>query len=180
MWGAAFRRLPFVRKGLARLPRWARWAAVIALAGAIPAAVRLVPSRFDAASRRALTPRRQIDGDKDRHSSPARSGELAPVRVAAERFLKGYLGCAYGKRSAPTESAITPSLRRRLRCEGMQVTPADRRRRPRALSLQLSRAAPGVAIATATIDDGGLTVYALRFTLAKRSRAWFVTSVSAG
>jgi hypothetical protein len=71
-------------------------------------------------------------------------------------------------------------LRHRVRCDGPVVTPADRRRRPEVGAVQLSARSSGTVIATATIEDGGITVYPLRFTHTKRARSWLVDDVAGG
>lgn len=94
--------------------------------------------------------------------------------------MQSYLRCAYGRRVVPAASAVTPRLGRQLRCDPAEVTPVDRRRRPKIVALQLTAGASGLVIATATIEDGGLTVYPLRFTLTKRSGSWMVDDLGGG
>jgi hypothetical protein len=57
---------------------------------------------------------------------------------------------------------------------------AERGRRPRVVSVQLLGTTPGFVVATATIDDGGLAAYQLRFTLQGQSGRWAVSSVVEG
>jgi hypothetical protein len=74
-------------------------------------------------------------------------------------------------------SAITPALRGELIRKRAQVTPVERRRHPRVASLQVVGKAVGVVVATAIIEDGGITTYAQQFTLERRGGGWAVSSV---
>lgn len=122
-----------------------------------------------------------MTGEKGRRSGPpVVRGQPAGARPAAQQFLDSYLRCAYGHHSAFAASAVAPQLRHQLRCDGPEVTPVDRRRRPKVGAVQLSARRPGVVIATATIEDGGITVYPLRFTLIKQAGRWVVDDVAAG
>lgn len=94
--------------------------------------------------------------------------------------MRSYLRCAYGRPAAPAASAVAPRLGRQLRCDRAEVTPVDRRRHPKIVALQLTVGASGLVIATATIEDGGLTVYPLRFTLRKQTGGWAVDDFGGG
>jgi hypothetical protein len=48
------------------------------------------------------------------------------------------------------------------------------------VSLQTIGTTPAFVVATATIDDGGVTTYRLRFTLQREARGWAVSSVGEG
>jgi hypothetical protein len=100
----------------------------------------------------------------------------------AQRFLAGYLPFAYGRSSAAAVGGVTPALRRQLLHERVQAppAPAERWRRPRVLSLQLAGTTPGFVVAMATIYDGGVTAYRLRFTVQRQSGGWAVSSVVEG
>ncbi len=95
-------------------------------------------------------------------------------------FLAGYLPFAYGQASASSVPAVTPALRRQLRRERVQVTPVERRRRPRVVSLTALGQAPGIVVATALIDDGGIANYAMRLTVRRTSGGWLVSGVDGG
>ncbi len=60
------------------------------------------------------------------------------------------------------------------------MPPAERWRRPRVVSLELVGTTPGFVVATATIDDGGVSAYRLRFTVQRQSGRWAVSSVVEG
>ena len=61
-----------------------------------------------------------------------------------------------------------------------QLTPVERHRRPRVMSLKTLGTTPAFVVATALIDDGGVTVYRLRFTLQREADRWAVSSVAEG
>ena len=64
--------------------------------------------------------------------------------------------------------------------ERVQVTPAQRVRHPRAVSLGVVGTTPGFVVATATVDDGGIAAYRLRFSLEERAGRWLVSDVEGG
>ena len=76
--------------------------------------------------------------------------------------------------------AATPSLRSRLVTQRVRVTPAERGRRPRIVSLATVGTTPAFVVATATIEDGGTAAYRLRFTLQEHTGRWLVSSVQDG
>ena len=100
--------------------------------------------------------------------------------AVAGRFLAGYLPFAYGRSSATEVGGVTPALRRQLLHERVQVPPAERSRRPRVVSLQTVSTTPGFVVATAVVDDGGLTTYWVRFTVQRHSGGWVVSGVVEG
>jgi hypothetical protein len=102
-----------------------------------------------------------------RLAPPVSTTAILQARRAADRFLAGYLRFAYGRGSALAISGITPALRRQLRQNPAEVTPVERRRRPRVVSLQTTATTPTFVVATAVIDDGRVTTYRL----ASRSKA---------
>ena len=59
------------------------------------------------------------------------------------------------------------------------VTPAERGRHPRVVSLTAVEQAPGVVLATALVADGGVSAYALRIMLSASRNGWLVTGVDA-
>jgi hypothetical protein len=77
---------------------------------------------------------------------------------------------ASGRGGALAISVATRSLRQQLQRQRAQLTPVERRRRPRVVSLQTVGTAPTFVVATAEIDDGGVASYRVRFTL----RRWAV------
>jgi hypothetical protein len=114
------------------------------------------------------------------HPSPVSAAELLRVRQAASRFLKSYLPFAYGRASARSVNAVAPSLRGQLTGERAQFAPVERRRHPRVVSLEAVGQAPGLALATAMIDDGGITTYPLRLRLERGPHGWAVSAVDGG
>ena len=98
----------------------------------------------------------------------------------AQRFLAGYLPFAYGRGGARAISGISSALRRQLLHKRAELTPVERRRRPRIVSLQTTATTPTFVVATAVIDDGGVTTYRLRFTLEGRAGRWLVSGVQEG
>lgn len=99
------------------------------------------------------------------------------ARAVAERFLGSYLPFVYGRVRAGSVSAVTPELRRALLRERAQVTPAELRRHPRVISLQVVGTSAEVVLATAIVEDSGITTYALRFTLERDAGSWAVSGV---
>jgi hypothetical protein len=115
-----------------------------------------------------------------RHPSPVSVGELPRAREAATRFLAGYLPFLYGRGSAREVDPATPGLRLQLTRTRAQVTPVERRRRPRVVSLTAVGQAPGLVLATALVKDGGVTSYALRITVREGPAGWLVSGVDGG
>jgi hypothetical protein len=112
--------------------------------------------------------------------APISTADLRPADRLARRFLDSYLRFAYGRASAGTVQGVTPGLRRQLITEHAQVTPAERERRPRLVALAIVRTTPGFIVATATIEDGGVAAYRLRFALQEQADGWRVSSVQEG
>ena len=111
---------------------------------------------------------------------PVSATELHGAVNVAGRFLRSYLRFAYGRGSPSSVLAITPAVRSQLSRERAAVTPAERGRRPHVVSLQVVGTTPGFAVATATVADGGITRYGLRFALQRRATRWVVGSVGEG
>ena len=75
---------------------------------------------------------------------------------------------------------VTPAMRSPLIAQRAQTTPAERGRHPRVVSLATVATMPGFVVATATIEDGGIAAYRLRFTLQEQAGRWLVSSVQDG
>jgi hypothetical protein len=105
------------------------------------------------------------------------AAQLAPARRAAARFLRGYLQLVYGRGRAASVAAVTPALRDQLTSYPVRPTPVESRRRPRMVSLQFEAQTPEVLLASAMIDDGGITAYPLRLTLRRGTAGWLVSRV---
>jgi len=112
--------------------------------------------------------------------APVSSANLRLADRFARRFLGSYLRFAYGKGSAGSVKGVTPGLRRQLVTEPAQATPAERGRRPWVVSLAMVGTTPGFVVASATIEDGGIAAYRLRFTLQEQAGRWLVSSVQDG
>lgn len=115
-----------------------------------------------------------------RHLAPVPVAELARARVVAGRFLESYLPFLYGRAPAVSVSDLTPAFRRELLRERAEPTPVERRRHPRLVSLEVVGKAPRVVLATALIEDGGITTYALRIRLQQGPSGWLVSAVDGG
>jgi hypothetical protein len=111
---------------------------------------------------------------------PVSTEAVVRARRMAEQFLAGYLPFAYGRGDARPISGITWALRQQLLHERADTTPVERRRRPRVVSLQTAATTPTFVVATAVIDDGGVTSYRLRITLEGRGGRWLVSGVQVG
>jgi hypothetical protein len=115
-----------------------------------------------------------------RLAPPVSTTAILQARRVAERFLVGYLPFAYGRGGALAIDGITAALRRQLLHKRAELTPVERRRRPRVVSLQTIATTPTFVVATAVIDDGGVTTYRLRFTLERRASRWVVSDLQEG
>ena len=83
-------------------------------------------------------------------------------------------------REARSIDGVTPDLRRQLiRAPGL-VTPVERHRHPRVVSLTAVGQAPAAVLATALVADGGVTAYALRMVLRSTRSGWLVSRVDGG
>ena len=100
--------------------------------------------------------------------------------MLARRFLLSYLKFAYGRARATAVEAVAPGLRSQLMRDRAQVTPAERARHPRVVSLGTVGTTPGFVVATATIEDGGIAAYRLRFALREEGGRWLVSDVQEG
>ena len=151
--------------------------------GAVMAALTLSSPRGGHKRR----PARATSGRRELAAHLAGPGAAAGLHAAmfvarrvAERFLAGYL------RSRTAAAAHSRSVASRRRCaascwrQRAQLTPVERRRRPRVVSLQTIGTTPAFVVATAVIDDGGVATYRLRFTLQAGGGRWAVSSVEEG
>jgi hypothetical protein len=174
---AALERLP------ARVRRLTVAVGALLTLGAVMAALTLTTPHGGHNKRRPTPPRPAAAGlprTSPRQLPPVSTAALLQARRVAERFLAGYLPFAYGRDSALAVSGVTPAMRRRLLRQRAQLTPPERRRRPRAVSLQTVGTTPALVVATAAIDDGGVATYRLRFTLQGGGGRWAVSSVEEG
>lgn len=115
-----------------------------------------------------------------RLAPPVPAIAIGRARRVAERFLSGYLPFAYGRGGADAISGIASTLRQQLLHKRAELTPVERRRRPRVVSLQTTATTPTFVVATAVIDDGGVTTYRLRFELEGGGSRWLVSGLQEG
>ncbi|HZE05221.1 MAG TPA: hypothetical protein VE127_08360 [Solirubrobacteraceae bacterium] len=172
---------------LERLPSRARrlvvaGSALLALAAVMAALTLTSPHghRERQPVRQAPCPGRVVLTSPRRLAPPVPAIAIARARPVAERFLSDYLPFTYGRGGALAISGITSVLRQRLLHERSVLTPVERRRRPRVVSLQMTVTAPTFLVVTAVIDDGGVTTYRLRFTLDGAAGRWLVSGVQEG
>jgi hypothetical protein len=148
------------------------------------AALTLTAPRDGGRHRRSASPPRApatpAHTSSPRLPAPVAATELTRARLVAKRFLVGYLPFAYGRSSAATIAGVTSALSRQLLQERVAVPPAERGRQPRVASLQTVGTTPWFVMATAVVNDGGLTTYQLRFTVQRSSGGWAVSSVVEG
>ena len=111
---------------------------------------------------------------------PVSGSDLRLASRVARRFLVSYLKFAYGRARATSVEAVTPGLRSQLMRDRAQVTPAERSRHPRVVSLRSARYDPGFVLATASVEDGGIAAYRLRFALREEGGRWLVGDVQEG
>src|SRR5436305_1279986 len=136
---------------LERLPARARrvvvaMGALLGVVAAIAALTLTGPRERDRRHRRSASPPQPIAAatPSQRLPPPVAATDLFRARMVAERFLADYLPFAYGRASAATVVGVTPALRRQLLREPARV-PAEQRRRPRVVSLQLVGPSPLLA-----------------------------------
>ena len=174
---------------LERLPHRARRVVVAAtalllLAGAITF-LTLQAGRGREAGRSAVTVRVPVrrpaaQPAKPRLRPPVSGSDLRLGSGVAGRFLRSYLRFAYGRARATSVEAATPGLRSQLMRDRAQVTPAEQARHPRVASLQVLGTSPGFVLATASVEDGGIAAYRLRFALREEGGQWLVSDVQEG
>ena len=137
---------------LERLPPRARRVVVAVVAllliGAAITALTIAPSpgtgaRSGRPAPRAPARQTATHPSPQRLAPPVPAAELRRARDAAERFLGSYLSFAYGRARAPAVTPVTPALRNQLARERAQMTPAERRRHPRVVSLRVVGIMPG-------------------------------------
>src|SRR5450755_1453548 len=172
-----------------RLPQRARRVVVAAtalllLAGAITS-VTLQARRGREAGRSAVSgraPARRPGAQPmpPRLRPPVSGSNLRLASRVAARFLLSYLKFAYGRARATSVEAVTPGLRGQLMRDRAQVTPAERARHPRVVSLRVLGTNPGFVIATASVKDEGIAAYRLRFALREEGGRWLVSDVQEG
>lgn len=173
---------------LDRMSPGMRRAAVVSVAllsvGAVLAALTLSAASLGPPSRRSprSPPAKEPFAQRSswRLPAPVSSARLDVARRVAVRFLDGYLQLAYGRAAMVPRNGVTPVVGRQLAGERAEITPAERRRHPRVVLLQVIGMTPGFVVATATVSDGGVTAYRLRLTLQPEAGGWAVSGVGEG
>jgi hypothetical protein len=172
-----------------RLPRRARGGVVTAsalllLAGAITSltlqAGRGREPGGSAVTVRAPARRRAVQPMPPSLRPPVSESDLRLASRVARRFLCSYLKFAYGRARAISMQAVAPGLGSQLMRDRVEVTPAERARHPRILSLRVLGTDPGFVLATARLGDGGIAAYRLRFSLREEGGRWLVSDVQEG
>ena len=161
---AALDRLP------ARVRRFVVAAGALLALGAVMAALTLTAPRSDHKRRRTPPPPAAASSPRSlprRLPPPIAIAAMRDARRVAQQFLAGYLPLAYGRGNALAVRGVTSALRRELLLERARLTPVERRRRPRVVSLQMVGTTPAFVVATAVIDDGRVS----RTACGSRSRA---------
>ncbi|MGA2926830.1 MAG: hypothetical protein ABSG43_12690 [Solirubrobacteraceae bacterium] len=171
-----------------RLPPRARRVVVAAtalllLVGAIAALTLQAGDR--GAGRSAVTVRARAHRPAARPTAPrlrppVSGSDLRLASRVASRFLRSYLEFVYGRADAISVAAVTPGLRSQLSRDRAQVTPAERARHPHVVSLRVLGTNPGFVLATASVEDGGIAAYRLRFALREAGGRWLVGDVQEG
>lgn len=159
-------------------------ATVLALAGAISSLILEANHGGGARPPAPIPPARsrpvRVRPSARRLSPPVSAADLRLAGGIARGFLLSYLPFAYGRASGTSLKAATPGLRSQLMRERAQVTPVERARHPRVVSLRVLGTSPGFVLATASIEDGGIAVYRLRFALREEAGRWSVSDVQEG
>jgi hypothetical protein len=170
-------------------PRWRRigvgGAALVLLAVAITAVILQArpverPHRPPLASAPVVRPSPRSRATPRTQRGPISVSELRRASEVAERFAVSYLRFAYGRATARSVVDVAPSLRSQLIRGRAPVTPIERRRHPRLVSLHTVGTMPGFVVGTATVEDGGIAAFRLRFSLREQWGRWLVGSVEEG
>jgi hypothetical protein len=174
---------------IARLPQRARRVVVAAtalllLAGAITSLTlqtgRSREARRPAVTVRAPAHRPAVQPMPPRLRRPVSGSDLRQAHRVAGRFLRSYLKFAYGRSGAASVEAVTPGMRSQLMRDRAQVTPSERARHPRVVSLRVVGTWPRFVVATASVEDGGIAAFRLRLTLQEQPGRWLVSDVREG
>lgn len=128
--------------------------------------------------------------DGERRPTPPISPPPAPVvagdatgvavetaRPVARRFLVAYLALLYGRGHVAALPHASANVRRSLARGRARVAPAARRRGPRVARLELVAQARDAVVATALVEDGGVSAYPLTFSLVLRGGQWTVDAL---
>ena len=108
------------------------------------------------------TPRRQATPRAPRRVSPVAPKGLGQAAAVARSFADSYLPVANGQARTSSLIGVTPTLRLELSRGSARVTPDERRRHPRVVSVETGGQEPGFVLATAVVGDGGVATCSLR------------------
>ena len=125
----------------------------------------------------AVTARPGAASHAPRGASPVGAAGLAQARAVARSFAESFLPVVDGRAPASSLTGATPALRQELARAGARVTPAERERHPRVVSVRAFGEAPGFVLATVAVSDGGISIYALRIVVQQGPRGWLVSDV---
>jgi hypothetical protein len=107
----------------------------------------------------------------------ASRGRVQAARLAALRFLAGYVPYRYGQRSARSIPNAGHALRRRLAAHAPRVPARERRRRSRIVLIHGDGVGSRRAGMVALVDDGARQ-YTVALELVRARRGWQVIDVS--
>lgn len=108
---------------------------------------------------------------------PLPAAQRQAAERAVRRFLTGYLPFLYGRGPERDVAPVTASVAQALRAGSARVTPAQRRRRPRATALRISGQTPRSALAAVTVRDGGPAPFQLTLTVERRAGRWVISDL---
>jgi hypothetical protein len=128
----------------------------------------------------AITARPRAESRAPRGASPVSVAGLARARAVARSFVESYLSVVYGRAPASSLTGATPALQAELRRRWAWVTPAERERHARVVSVEAVGQEPGFVLATVWVSDDEIATYALRITVQEGSRGWLVSDVVDG
>jgi hypothetical protein len=149
----------------------------LALVGVLRPAAQRAPIAHRPAS--AISPPGPVIGTRPIPSpAPApTAAQLEAANLAARRFLSAYLPYIYGHTRARDVPDAAPLLRATLARDPLRITPAQRKRHPRLLALDVEPRGAEVALATATIADGAGAPYPIHLALTDAGGRWLVERV---
>src|ERR1700733_1636310 len=127
-----------------------------------------------------VAPRPRAVSHLPMRTSPISAGRLGDAHAVAASFIDCYLRVTYGRAPATSLTVVTPALRRELVHGRAQLTPAERSRHPRVLSVEAVGQAPGVVRRTVVVSAAGVTWFFTRFTVQAGPGGSFVSDVIGG
>ena len=141
----------------------------------VPTTVRPVRKRSAAEPARRPATRRA-----SRRALPVSPRELVQAGAAARSFVDSYLLVAGGRAPTSLITEVAPTLRAQLSRGSARVTPDERRRHPRVVSVEIEGQEPGFVLATAVVGGAGVATYSLRMVIQDERRGWAVSELVGG